>query len=214
MVILYFDYRKNYQNLLTVLTNDLRLQRLNKKHLAGIGLFLLPVVVNQSQTLGYLGFHFQNYKVYLVTIALSLLVSISAIVSAANDQKVLTQKHYYLTTPLRFKEALVYLLLRCIFLCCYEWLFRGVFLTQLMQDFMWPIAISLNTIVYVVAHSFSNKKELIGSLPFGIATCALVLYSGSIIPAIILHLSLSMSYEGYLMYQKLSAQRQLRAATK
>lgn len=214
MVVLYDDYRNKYQNLFTVLLNDLRLQRLNKKHVLGIILFMLPVILNRSQNFTYLQFHFQNYVVYGVTVLLALLLGFSAFVSAINDHKTLVQQSDFLSTPTKFRDALFYLLLRCVFLCCYEWLFRGAFLMQLVFDFSWPVAILLNTFVYVVAHSFSNRKELIGSIPFGIATCTLVLYSGSIIPAIILHLSLAMSYEGFLMYQKATVAKQLRTAPK
>jgi len=82
-----------------------------------------------------------------------------------------------------------------LYLIAYEFLFRGIFFTWCFVSYgLWP-AIILNSLVYSGVHLNQGKKETIGALFFGVILCLLVWHSGSILPAILLHASLTFSMD-------------------
>lgn len=89
---------------------------------------------------------------------------------------------------------LSFLFTRTLFLIVYEFFFRGVMLFIMIEDTGMIAAIILNLIFYVFVHWF-DKQERYGSLIMGVILCGLVIYHHSIWPAIIIHLSLALSYE-------------------
>lgn len=93
-----------------------------------------------------------------------------------------------------------YFFIRALFLVAYEFFFRGVLLQALLGVVSMEWAIAINIILYAVAHAFSNKKELIGSIPFGLLLCLVTIKLQSVWPAIIIHLALSFSYETRISY--------------
>ena len=93
-----------------------------------------------------------------------------------------------------------YFFVRGLFLIAYEFFFRGVLLQALLGIVSMEWAIAINTILYAIAHAFSNKKELIGSIPFGLLLCIVTIKLQSVWPAIIIHLALSFSYEIRISY--------------
>jgi membrane protease YdiL (CAAX protease family) len=88
-----------------------------------------------------------------------------------------------------------YSVVRFVFLCGYEMFFRGYLLMDCLQYFGVTIAILINIALYVLIHFFSGKKEMIGSVPFGLVLCGLAILFKAVWPAIILHLALSFTYE-------------------
>jgi membrane protease YdiL (CAAX protease family) len=98
-----------------------------------------------------------------------------------------------------------YLLLRIVFLVLYECFFRAVLLFVLLTELEVMPAILINTILYTLAHCYSNRKEIIGCIPFGFLLCVITLLHLSIWPAIIIHLALAMSYEITLVSNKQSS---------
>jgi membrane protease YdiL (CAAX protease family) len=97
-------------------------------------------------------------------------------------------------------NALVHILLRNSFLVCYEWFFRGLVLFSCLSAFGIIPAVLINLLLYAFIHSFSGKKEFLGSIPFGIILCGFALWWHSVWPAILLHLLLSASYESVLLH--------------
>jgi membrane protease YdiL (CAAX protease family) len=93
-----------------------------------------------------------------------------------------------------------YFFVRALFLIVYEFFFRGVLLQALLGVVNMEWAIAINIILYAIAHAFSNKKELIGSIPFGLLLCLVTIKLQSVWPAIIIHLALSFSYETRISY--------------
>jgi len=98
-------------------------------------------------------------------------------------------------------NAVVHIFLRNSFLVCYEWFFRGLVLFSCVSAFGIIPAVLINLLLYALIHSFSGKKEFLGSIPFGIMLCGFALWWHSVWPAILLHMLLSASYESVLLHQ-------------
>lgn len=82
-----------------------------------------------------------------------------------------------------------------IYLLAYEFLFRGFLLFACIQSFgIWP-AIIINIIVYSLAHVPQGSNEAVGAIPFGLVLCYVVVLSGTIWPAFLLHTVLAISNE-------------------
>jgi membrane protease YdiL (CAAX protease family) len=91
-----------------------------------------------------------------------------------------------------------YLLLRALFLVAYELFFRAILFQFCLVWVTVPAAIAINVVLYVGAHPFSSRQELIGSLPFGLLLCGITVYTQSVIPAILLHLLMGPPYDLFL----------------
>jgi membrane protease YdiL (CAAX protease family) len=96
-------------------------------------------------------------------------------------------------------HAILHIVLRSSFLVSYEWFFRGCVLFSCIEFFGTIPAIIINLVLYALIHSFNGKKEMYGSLPFGLMLCLFTLWYQSVWPAIFLHLLLSSSHESYLL---------------
>ena len=96
-------------------------------------------------------------------------------------------------------HATAHIVLRSLFLICYEWFFRGCLLFCCISIFGTTAAIIINLVLYMFIHSFNGKKEMIGSIPFGLILCVFTVWYQSVWPAIFLHLLLSLSYESFLL---------------
>ncbi|MFN2440458.1 MAG: CPBP family intramembrane glutamic endopeptidase, partial [Chitinophagaceae bacterium] len=94
------------------------------------------------------------------------------------------------------------LLIRIPFLIIYEIYFRGVLLVICIHSFGVNAATLINVILYAVAHVYSSRKELIGTVPFGLVLCLATTIAQSVWPAIIMHLLLALPYEILLLSKK------------
>jgi len=94
----------------------------------------------------------------------------------------------------------LYLLLRGFFLVGYEFFFRAVLLDFCIARITIPAAIIINVVLYAIAHIFSNRQELIGSVPFGFVLCLITLYTKSVWPAVIIHVMLGLPYDVLTLY--------------
>ena len=95
---------------------------------------------------------------------------------------------------LPFYLPLSFVSVRTLFLIVYESFFRGVVLFVMIEDFGLVPAVIVNLILYALLHWF-DKKERYGSLLMGVILCSVSIYYHSIWPAVIIHLSLALSYE-------------------
>lgn len=98
-----------------------------------------------------------------------------------------------LPTPVSGSET--YLILRALFLILYEFFFRAILFSFCLQFTSVPVAIAINVVLYTIAHLFSTRQELLGTVPFGILLCLVTLYSRCIWPAVLLHLLLGLPYD-------------------
>lgn len=100
-------------------------------------------------------------------------------------------------------QAAIHLVLRSFFLVSYEWFFRGCILFSCVHLVGTTPAIAINLGIYAFIHSFNGKKELYGSIPFGLMLCVFTLWYQSVWPAILLHLLLSLPYETVVLHSLL-----------
>lgn len=163
---------------------------LNQRHLIGIVAMLLPVLyvafTNRNWLLVHPSLH---VSVLWITMAAG---SAACILSLAAARKALRTATSSINTS---SVAGTYLLLRCVFLICYELFFRGLLLSFCLQWTPAPVAVAINMVLYALAHAFSTRQELLGTVPFGILLCLLTLYAGSVWPAVLIHLLLGLPYD-------------------
>ena len=88
-----------------------------------------------------------------------------------------------------------YLIIRIIFLAVYEIYFRGLLLTVSTIHFGATPGIIINIFLYCVAHIYSSKTEILGSIPLGAVLCMVTINTGSIWPAILIHLFIAIPFE-------------------
>ena len=93
---------------------------------------------------------------------------------------------------------LSFILVRTLFLIVYEFFFRGVMLFVMIEDLSLITAVIANLILYVLIHWF-DKRERYGSVIIGIILCGATIYYQSVWPAILIHLSLALSHELFLL---------------
>lgn len=93
---------------------------------------------------------------------------------------------------------LSFILVRTLFLIVYESFFRGVMLFVMIEDLGVITAVIVNLILYVLIHWFDNREKY-GSVIMGIILCGASIYYQSVWPAILIHLSLALSHEVFLL---------------
>ncbi|WP_373493066.1 CPBP family intramembrane glutamic endopeptidase [Aquiflexum sp.] len=127
----------------------------------------------------------------LSVIALAILAMIVGYTQSSKLQKI-DKLFIAPPTPL---IVMLFFIFRISFLVAYEFWFRGVFLHDLLLVFSTPMAIGVNVFLYALIHYFAGPLEAWSSIAFGIILCLLVIYTGVVWPVILIHLSLSLSYE-------------------
>ena len=115
--------------------------------------------------------------------------------SANKYQRENTFKSHY-----NFSNAWIYFIIRFTFLLCYEFFFRGVLLFKFLEITSLSTAILYGTLLYILIHIFDSRKEIIGTIPFGIVLYLLTYFTNSIWYAFFIHLSLSAVYEISVFY--------------
>ena len=184
----------NLENALVV-ANGLRF--INLKHIIGIVLFgIFPYTMMPE--LRYLINTIEIPKLhvlipFLIVFFLSAFVANLSIKKHINIEK--TYAHHY-----SFSDAWSYFIIRFLFLLCYEFFFRGVLLFMFLDHVTITLAILCNVILYMLIHAFDSKKEILGTVPFGIILCLLTYFTNSIWYAFLVHLSLSAVYEISIFY--------------
>ena len=130
-------------------------------------------------------------NLWILTLVLILLASLVGYSQSKNLQKV---NSLFLDPPLPL-IVILFFLFRISFLIAYEFWFRGVFLHDLLLAFSVPVAIGINVFLYALIHYFAGPKEALSSILFGVILCLLTIHSEAVWPAVIIHLSLSLSFE-------------------
>ncbi len=172
------------------------LKELNYLHDAGIVLMGLPLVfINRQEAVflpGVISVDAQRLLVLASLVLLTAYVGRKTAISAA-------QKLPGINNPGNARSLFIYLPVRIFFLAVYEFFFRGVLLGVSIYYFDVQWAIILNIALYTLLHFFSGKEELIFCPLFGAVLCILTIWFHSVLPAVILHITLSLSHEGYML---------------
>jgi membrane protease YdiL (CAAX protease family) len=186
----YIASRKGYNNTTDVVHKRGNLAVLNQRHLVSLlAMGFAAAWVGFLEQEWLLLHAIANGEVLLLTVVASIA---AALVSVTAARKAL-QKQDQITGALGSAET--YLFLRCLFLIVYEIFFRGVLFSFCIAVTNIPLAIVINVMLYAIAHAFSTRQELAGTIPFGILLCLLTLFSGSVWPALIIHLLLGLPYD-------------------
>jgi membrane protease YdiL (CAAX protease family) len=80
-----------------------------------------------------------------------------------------------------------------IYLLGDEFLFRGILFFSGIDILPLWLNITINCILYAVAHLPKGKLEIIASLPFGVVLCLISYYTGNFWAAWLIHLTLALS---------------------
>lgn len=75
---------------------------------------------------------------------------------------------------------------------CEEWLYRGVLTTLLAGWFGLPIAVTLASIAFGFGHAYQGRSGIVRTALVGLAMSGIVLLSGSLVPAMIVHAAIDL----------------------
>lgn len=190
--IISFAYKLlNINTLADGLTSAKAFNLLNIKHLAGVFLFGIGFWLHRN-----------NYDFLIINSGLNNAISntflfiilfAAGFVSMQSAKKSLGKLDNL--SFARREDQLLYFSVRLPFLFVYELFFRGVLFHSSLNNTNLVIAILINLLFYTLIHSFNSKKEIIGSVPFGIILCLFSYYTNSIWPAFLIHATLSFAHE-------------------
>jgi membrane protease YdiL (CAAX protease family) len=161
-------------------------------HIAGILIFgFTPVLSGHGYS--YLTIQPIASIMILVTIAL---VGLCIIISYHLASKKFNQ--FPLTVSLQIPGnflIVIYFITRILFICFYEIWFRGFLLNYGIDNLGTLSAVLVNVCLYSLLHMVNGRQEMISCIPFGILLCYLSIWQGSALPAIAIHLALTLTYE-------------------
>jgi membrane protease YdiL (CAAX protease family) len=103
--------------------------------------------------------------------------------------------------PVNSLLIISYFFVRFVFIACYEIWFRGLLLNYGIDHFGIISAILFNVGIYSLLHIVNGKQEMISCIPFGFLLCFLSIWQGSALPAVVIHLALTITYE-FSFYRK------------
>jgi membrane protease YdiL (CAAX protease family) len=207
--LIYFTTSKaarNFSNsLIQALENRERFIQLNLKHIQSVFAFLLVLILHYVYDISISEwFNIPSPNVFFPVIIFSLLALFISIYNPLeNTERVSGSKNHshqlnQSLNPLPVPAS--YFPIRTLYLVCYEIFFRLTLIESLSILMGTNPAILVSTILYGLHHQFSNKIEFYTSFVFGLVLCWLVIHTRSILPAIIIHLLLSLPYELRLIY--------------
>lgn len=95
-----------------------------------------------------------------------------------------------------------------VYIFTYECFLRGWLLPMQIAQWGRLPAVIWNIVIYMLLHILKGRKEMIGSMLFGIVLCTATIRTGSVLPAIAMHSALALSFENMLIFYSLKHQRQ------
>jgi len=152
----------------------------------------------------YLDYFFSPYRIpYMkekTAILFTMLLSILAIwIGIQSARKASRSWDNAAPVGLSWFSVHVYMTSRILFLISYELYFRGFLFWFCLQFMNLFFAIVINLLFYLIAHRRCGKKILLGCIPLGILLCLSNFLANSILPAILIHLCLSVPHEYFLV---------------
>lgn len=210
-IFLYQTTRKSSINsanaLLQVVGNQQKLKLLNLKHIHCIFAFLLVLIFHLFYDQSTIeSFNLPSQKVFFPVSIFSILALLISIYTPLVNKSIVTGSEIHSHPPGQSLNPLPvftsYFPIRTLYLISYEIFFRLTLINSLSVITDSVFAIIVSTILYGLHHRFSNKIEFYTSFLFGLVLSWLVIHTGSIFPAIILHLLLSLPFELRLIFHQ------------
>ncbi len=159
-------------------------------------MLLLPLIVLQLMGLydaKALGINFTNpQKVFIAWGIFGAIVLTVNIIRAGKPKNYMIYPHIR-TQTWSISLLAYYILGWAIYLLGYEFLFRGVLFFAGVDILPLWLNITINCILYAVAHLPKGRLEIIASLPFGVVLCLVSYYTGNFWAAWLIHLTLALS---------------------
>jgi membrane protease YdiL (CAAX protease family) len=158
--------------------------------------FLTGLIILRGKISAYgLGITIGRNVLYYIIILSVLIISINLF--ASRSQVSLKKYPLIKTKSWSLKLLIISSSGWIMYLLAYEFLFRGFLLFTCIQSFgIWP-AIIINIMIYSLTHVPQGLNETLGAVPFGLVLCYIVVLSGTIWPAFILHVVLAISNEWF-----------------
>ena len=195
----YLSYQLKVVKIGDAIIRDLGFKIINLRHLLGIVLFSLPVILYFDKVEFLVRENpFQQSWSMLAILALAI---IAIKISTAEARR---KKLGFIDPKFSINKGLIYIVIRLIFLFCYELFFRGVLFIFCLELIGLIPSILINIFLYALIHITDSKKEIVGSIPFGILLCFFTYYTGSIWPAFLIHAALSLGFETILINRSLT----------
>jgi membrane protease YdiL (CAAX protease family) len=161
-------------------------------HLGGILLFgIIPLCFHHTSPLIFISREQLGGTSSVLTLLLVILLPVFGARMAGKEM----QPGQWGFIPFNHLFLVIYFLLRIGFILAYECWFRGFLLQDSIAAFGLLPAILLNTLLYALLHLVNDRKEVWGCIPFGLLLCSLCLWQGGVWPAVLIHLTLTLSYE-------------------
>jgi len=140
-----------------------------------------------------LGIHFTHADKVFSTWAF-----LGALIIVANTIRAGKPKNYQLYPQIRTQEWRLsllgyYVFGWAIYLLGYEFLFRGILFFSGIDILPLWLNITINCVLYAIAHIHKGKLEIITSIPFGVVLCLVSYYTGSFWAAWLIHLTMALS---------------------
>lgn len=197
-LISYVCFRLNITKITEALSHENGLEVLNTRHIMGILIFGLAGYVFFSDSEILIWHNFMEDPALSLAVAFFATISMDLSVSDAFQNTNLS------AIPFSMISGVNYIIIRLAFLFAYEVFFRGVLFIFSLQYVNLVLAVLINLFFYGLIHSFDSRKEIIGSLPFGILLCLFTYFSESIWPAFIIHAALSLGHETIIISKGLT----------
>lgn len=191
MLILYFVYRRNSIRLLNddaAVKHPALLLLLNFSGIVLFGIF-------PAMFLPFPAFEISGWNLTQWLTLVALMCATAAVAWNVADRDLRKSRFTVNPALLSFGFLGAYFVLRILFIICYELWFRGFLLDFSVEKYGTVTAVVINVVLYVLLHAFNGKREMISCVPFGILLCAMALWFDSPLPAIGIHLALTVPYD-------------------
>ena len=164
------------------------------------GIIPILILTFQNFDLNNFGFNFN-----ITTDSLYWLIFISVVIILINIYNSKKSDNLAVYPQIRSEEWTLKILVNSalgwvLYIAAYEFLFRGFLLFSCYNLFGFWVAIAINIVIYALVHLPKGKKEILGSIPFGIILCILTLQTSSILTAFLIHLTLALTNEWFSLY--------------
>ena len=148
----------------------------------------MPLAYIKSVNVNFWSIDF--YWIHVDSFYISMAVLIFLPLVALNSKKQTHLRHYPQVKMYQWTVLLEYaanIFSWEAYLLAYEYLFRGILFLSIIEHISIYMAVSLNTLVYAIAHFHKGKKEVLGYIPLGIVLCLISYKTQTIWTAFTIH---------------------------
>ncbi|HEX9651682.1 MAG TPA: CPBP family intramembrane glutamic endopeptidase [Cyclobacteriaceae bacterium] len=165
-----------------------------------IGFVLAIISVERGDSASH-GLKIPDLIAWIVTVIM-MMVFVIAMSRGAKNKSIQKVVPYLAYNHWNYSRIGINTVTWVLYLAGYEYLLRGILLFESVDNFGVINAVAINVVIYVLIHTPKGWLETIGSIPMGFLLCALTIGSESVIPAILVHASMSVSIDFFSIMNK------------